>query len=89
MIYGIHFYLPPYEFEIDLFVSLGMLWNIKFQANSLIYYVHFNSSKLKGSKRPLRDNDRISWKLVRLEDMAMSRVLLCRRQHFNLALYIG
>ena len=32
VIYGINFHLPPYEFEIGLYVNLGKLWNVKFQA---------------------------------------------------------
>jgi len=32
VIYGINFHLPPYEFEIGLYVNLEKLWNVKFQA---------------------------------------------------------
>ena len=30
LIYRIDFHLPPYEFEIGLYVNFGKLWNIKF-----------------------------------------------------------
>jgi hypothetical protein len=26
------FHIPPYEFEIGLYVNFGKLWNLKFQA---------------------------------------------------------
>jgi len=30
--YRINLYLPPYEFEIGLYMNFGKWWNVKFQA---------------------------------------------------------
>jgi hypothetical protein len=48
---------PPHEFEIDLYLNFAKWWNVKFQTKYVTLLSEFQFSKMKGSKRPVKEFD--------------------------------